>query len=207
MEKIILVGYGGHAKSIADCIERGNKYEIIGYTAPKEQESPYRYLGADDVLWTYCDKGIQNAIVCIGYLGKGDVRDRLYRQLKEIGFRLPIIVDPSAVISKSAHIGEGTFIGKGAVINADAVIGKMAIINTHAVVEHDCKIGDYVHVAVGAVLCGMVNVGDKSLIGANATIIQTIHIGNNCIIGAGSLVIRIWVPEKCVKIICIDLNI
>ena len=29
MEDIILVGYGGHAKSVADCIERKNEYRII----------------------------------------------------------------------------------------------------------------------------------------------------------------------------------
>lgn len=36
MEDIILVGYGGHAKSVADCIERKNEYRIIGYTEPAE---------------------------------------------------------------------------------------------------------------------------------------------------------------------------
>ena len=28
MEDIILVGYGGHAKSVADCIERKKEYRI-----------------------------------------------------------------------------------------------------------------------------------------------------------------------------------
>lgn len=32
MENILLVGYGGHAKSIADCIERQGIYKIAGYT-------------------------------------------------------------------------------------------------------------------------------------------------------------------------------
>jgi len=32
MENIILAGYGGHARSVADCIERQGKFNIIGYT-------------------------------------------------------------------------------------------------------------------------------------------------------------------------------
>ena len=32
MEDIVIVGFGGHAKSIADCIERMGKYRIVGYT-------------------------------------------------------------------------------------------------------------------------------------------------------------------------------
>ncbi|WP_156032724.1 hypothetical protein [Selenomonas sp. FC4001] len=37
MEDIVLVGFGGHAKSVADCIEREGKYHIAGYTDVKLQ--------------------------------------------------------------------------------------------------------------------------------------------------------------------------
>lgn len=187
VKDIILVGYGGHAKSISDCIERKNEYRIVGYTDLERVESKYRYLGDDGVLRKYYNDGITNAAVCVGYLGKGDLRERLYRTLKMIGFDLPSIIDPSAIVSSSALVGEGTFIGKRVVVNADAIIGKMAIINTGAIVEHECKIGDFTHVAVGAVLCGQVTVGKASLIGANATILQCKEIGDSSIIPAGSV--------------------
>jgi len=172
MEDIILIGYGGHAKSVSDCIEREKKYRIIGYTDMKEQESKYPYLGTDAVLKEYYDKGIRNAVVGIGYMGKGTLRSQIYNQLKEIGYQMPVIVDPSAIISESSLIGEGSFVGKGAIINAEAQIGKMAIINTKALVEHESVVGDYSHIAVGAVLCGQVTVGQAAFVGANATIIQ-----------------------------------
>lgn len=190
MEELILIGYGGHAKSVADCIERTKKYQIIGYTDRKPQQSQYKYLGTDDVLEEYFIRGVKNAVVGIGYLGKGDIRKRLYQKLKEIGYCLPVIVDPSAIISKTAQIGEGTFIGKGVIVNAEAVVGKMAIINTMALVEHECVVGDYTHIAVAAVLCGQVKVGSSSFIGANATIIQTICIPENVVVPAGFVVRR-----------------
>lgn len=190
MEDIILVGYGGHARSVADCIERQYKYRIIGYTDVEQRSSQYKYLGTDDVLKDYFERGVQNAAVGVGYMGKGTLRERLYEQLKSIGYLLPIIVDPSAVVAETAETEEGVFIGKGAVVNAGARIGKMAIINTRALVEHDCVVGEFTHVAVAAVLCGQVKVGEAAFVGANATILQCMEIPSNVIVPAGETIRR-----------------
>lgn len=188
MEDIILVGYGGHAKSVADCIEMQKKYRIIGYTDFKEHESVYSYLGKDEVFKAYYEQGVRNAVVCIGYMGKGSLRQNLYNSLKNIGFNLPIIKDPTSIISETADIGEGSFIGKRAIVNAEAKIGKMTIINTMALVEHECTVSDFTHVAVSAVLCGQVSVGKAAFIGANATVIQGRTILPRQIVPAGAII-------------------
>lgn len=189
MEKIVLIGGGGHAQSVADAIMNGKSYEIVGYTNLNDAHSNLRYLGTDDVLESLYKNGVINAAITVGYLGKSDIRDKLYNRIKQVGFRLPCIIDPSAVVSNSADVGEGVFIGKNAVVNAGAKIGKMCIINTGALIEHNNLIGDYSHIAVGTTLCGDVHVGEHTLVGANATIIQGVHIGMNAIIGAGSVVV------------------
>lgn len=185
MKDILIVGYGGHAKSIIDSIERQCKYRIVGYVDIESKDTPYPYLGTDAELQKIYNMGIENAVVGIGYMGKGNVREKLYKKLKEIGFSLPIIIDSSAIVSDKVSIGEGTFVGKGAVVNAEAVVGKMVIINTKAVIEHECKIGDFCHVAVSAVLCGQVEVEASAFIGANATIIQCKKIESRKLIPAG----------------------
>ena len=185
MEDIILIGFGGHAKSVADCIERQKEYRIIGYTELAEVQSKYPYLGTDDVLKEYYKKGVQNVAICQGYLGKGNIRERIYKLVKEIGFCLPVIADPSSVVAETAIIGEGTFIGKGAIVNAEASVGKMCIINTKALIEHECVVGDFSHVAVGATICGQVEIGKRAFIGSNATVIQCMNVTDNRIIPAG----------------------
>lgn len=190
MKEIILVGFGGHAKSIIDSIERAGQYYIIGYTdleAGKTYRN-YQYLGNDDVLQKYFDKGIKYAFVAVGYMGKGDLRHRLYKKIKEIGYVIPTIIDISAQIAEDVKIDEGCFVGKGCIINSDAVIGKMCIINSGAIIEHDCRIDEFSHISVGSVLCGNVKIGCSAFVGANATIIQSRTIGNNCIVGAGTVV-------------------
>lgn len=188
MKDIILVGYGGHAKSVADCIERQNEYRIVGYTDLQKKESKYEYLGTDRELERYFNDGIFYAAVGVGYLGKGIIRQKIYYCLKEIGFELPVIADPSSIISESAIIGEGVFVGKGAVVNAESKIGKMAIINTKALVEHECEVGAFAHVAIATILCGQAKVGEGAFVGANATVIQSKEIEAYKVVPAGATI-------------------
>lgn len=194
MEDIILLGIGGHAHSVVDSIERNGKFHIAGFLDTEklagQRFRDYRVLDTDDALEKYFRNGIKNAFVTIGFLGRGNVRNRLYKRLKSIGYTIPDIVDHSAIVAEDAEIQEGTFVGKRAIVNANARIGKMCIINTGAIIEHDCQVGDFSHVSVGGVLCGNVTVGEQCLIGANATVIQERKIGKNNIIGAGETVRR-----------------
>lgn len=199
MEEIIILGAGGHAASVIDSLERGGKYDIIGYIVNDERagNSDYPIVGMDSDLECLYQRGIRNIAIGIGYLGKSDLREKLYKHVKAIGFSLPVISDPSAMISQHAEIAEGTFIGKGAIINSGAVIKEACIINSGAIVEHDCKIDEFSHISVGSVLCGGVCVGKATFVGANATVIQEKKIGSNCVLGAG-ITIRKDIEDGCI---------
>ena len=192
MEKILILGMGGHAKSLVDELEKEGKYEIAGYVMNDNPDSDfmkkYPVLGNDNDLQRLFQQGITNAAIGIGFLGKCNLRKRLYEKLKEIGYQLPVICDPSAVIASGVTIGEGTFVGKSAILNTDVTIGKMCIINTGAIVEHDCSVGDFSHISVGTILCGEVSVGKETFIGANATVIQGRKVEDGCIVGAGEVI-------------------
>lgn len=187
-EQIIILGFGGHAKSVADSIIRMKSYAITGYTDVYKCDCQYNYLGNDDKLEELYHQGIHKAVLGVGYIGNSTVRDSLVRKAKEIGFVFPIIVDPSAIIAPDVEIGEGTFIGKNSIVNADSKIGNYCILNTGSIVEHENIIGNFSHIAVGAILCGNVKIGHHSMIGAGATIIQGKSVGDNVIIGANSTV-------------------
>lgn len=192
MEKIIILGKGGHSRSLVDIIEKEGKYEVAGYVMNENhhqtEREGYPVIGSDADLGQLFQSGIRNVAIGVGYLGKSDLRERLWAELKAIGFRLPVICDPSAILARDAKFGEGTMIGKGAIVNANASVGKMCIINTGAIIEHDCEVGDFSHISIGSILCGNVKTGKSVFTGANSTIIQGINIGNRCIIGAGTTV-------------------
>lgn len=194
MEDIILLGIGGHAHSVVDSIEQAGQYRIVGFLDVKEHKDKeyrgYRVIGTDDMLENYYRKGIKNAFITVGYLGEGSIREKLYKELKKIGYTIPNIIDKTAIVASDVRFGEGNYVGKRTVINANAEIGAMCIINTGAIVEHDCYVDDMTHIAVGAVLCGHVTIGDRTLIGAGAVVRQGIHIGTHVIIGAGMTITK-----------------
>lgn len=97
-------------------------------------------------------------------------------------------IHPSAILSPTAKMGDGTVVMQGAIIQADAKVGKHCIINTGASVDHECVIEDYVHVSPHTTLCGNVYVGEGSWIGAGTTVIPNLSIGKWCVIGAGSVI-------------------
>ena len=188
-ENIVILGFGGHAKSVADSILKAGKYHIAGYTDTHDCKSQFKYLGTDDELTALYKHGIHKAVLGVGFMGNSVLRDTLVCITKNIGFEFPVIIDPSATIAEEVVIGEGTFVGKKSVINADSRIGDFCIINTGTIIEHENSIADYSHVAVGTILCGNVSIGHHSLIGAGTTVIQGKTIGNNCIIGANSTIL------------------
>ncbi len=65
MEDVIILGFGGHAKSVADSILKTGKYNIIGYTDIQKSKSQFKYLGTDDELESLYRQGIQNAALGI----------------------------------------------------------------------------------------------------------------------------------------------
>ncbi len=188
---MVLIGFGGHAKSMADSVEAMGAYHIVGYTAPcPNLKAPYPYLGTDDALEESHTFGTVFAAIGVGYMGRGHVRDDLVHRARAIGYSFPVIADPAAVVSCKSTVGEGSFLGKGSVLNVGVSVGEMCIVNTGAILEHDVRVGNFTHVAGGAVVCGDVTIADHVLIGANATVIQGICVGSHAVIGAGSVVLR-----------------
>lgn len=194
MRDIILIGGGGHCKSVIETIKNLKKFNIVGILDLKEkigsEISGVEIIGTDENLIDFYGKGIKLAFVTVGSIGSVTLRYRLYKEAKDKGYMFPILIDKTANVSKSASIGEGVFIGKGSIINTDTDIGEQSIINTGAIIEHDCQIGSFCHVSPGSTLSGNVKVGNRSHIGSNATLIQNISIGENTMIGAGSVVVK-----------------
>ena len=193
MKKIVLVGGGGHCSSVLDSIINNNEFEPVCITDCIDigkQILGVKVIGNDSILQQLYDNGIEYAFITVGSIGNTKTRVKIQEELKKIGFKIPSIIDSSAIVSKNALVEEGVFIGKGVIVNSSSVIKKHAIINTGAIIEHDSEIGEFVHLASGAIVCGSSIIGANSHIGAGTVVIQGVNIGDNVIVGAGSVIIR-----------------
>jgi sugar O-acyltransferase (sialic acid O-acetyltransferase NeuD family) len=187
---LLLLGGGGHCRSVLDVLETAGISVAGLVTGPGEDKPVFGYpvLGGDDDLLRL-RKTYDTALVTVGQIGSADVRRRLFFLLRELKYSLPAVVSPLAHVSRHARVGEGSVVMHQALVNAGVSIGENAIINTRALVEHDCAVGAHCHIAVGAVLCGGVSVGEGSFVGAGAVIRQGIRVGRGCIVGMGSTVL------------------
>lgn len=191
MNKIILIGAGGHCKSVIDVIEQQAQFKIAGIIDKPELLGSkilgYQVIGNDFDLENLAKK-YHYALITVGQIKSASSRVKLFELAKKSGFILPYIVSPGAYVSRHSKIGNGTIVMNKAVINANTFVGENCIINSKALIEHDCIIGNHCHISTNATINGEVKIESKCFIGSNVTTKNKIIIKKNSFIKAGSLV-------------------
>lgn len=186
---LILVGGGGHCKSVIDVAESIG-YTILGILdRPEEVEKQvlgYKVIGTDDDIPQYVDKA--EFVITVGQIKSSTIRHKIAERIKTARGKLATIIASDATVSKYATIGEGTVILHKCVVNADAKIGKNCIINTMANIEHEVEIGDFCHISTGVMVNGMTKVGNDTFIGSGSVLYNCIEVLGNSIIPAGTIV-------------------
>jgi sugar O-acyltransferase (sialic acid O-acetyltransferase NeuD family) len=191
MEKndLILVGGGGHCKSLIDAAESSG-YNIIGILDTSENVGKsvcgINIIGTDDDMILYVNKAL--FVISVGCVKDSSLRLQLYNKVKQSGGRFATVVASTAYVSKHAFIGEGSVVLHQSFVNADAKIGDNCIINTFANIEHDVRIGNHTHISTGVMVNGGCVIGQSVFIGSQSVIKQGIHISDNITVGASSYV-------------------
>lgn len=192
--RLILIGAGGHAAVVAESARRAG-HAVIAIASASATPDDAVFDGATRIGDPDAPAG-EHAIdeeVRRGariMLAVGDPALRTRWAARFAGKFAAAIVDPHAVVSPSATLADGSFIGAGAIVQARVRIGAHAIVNTRAVIEHDCDLAACTHVSPGAILCGNVTVGARAQVGAGAVVIPGCTIGEGSVVGAGAVVVR-----------------
>lgn len=187
MEKLILIGAGGYAKSVLDSIDYFN-YSMVGFI--DELSTQKEHLGYPILAHDIDELNNNEEYFYFISIGNNRNRKRWFDKLSLYGLRLINVVDKSAVVSPHASIGNGCFIGKLAIVNSNSSIGNNCIINTRALVEHGCKVNDHANISTNSVINGDVNIGKGSFIGSSSVTIGQKSVGEWSTVGAGAVVIR-----------------
>jgi len=192
MKSIILIGGGGHCKSVIDIIEQEGRFEIAGIVDKPELLGSnvlgYSVIGNDSDLDSLA-KRHQYALIAVGQIKSPLLRIKLFDSAVKAGFTLPSVISPNAYVSKHSFIGSGVVVMHNAVVNASVSIGDNCIINSKALIEHDCLISEHCHISTNATINGGVKIESGCFVGSGATIKELITISKNSFIKAGSLVL------------------
>lgn len=189
---LILIGGGGHCKSVIEVAESVG-YEIKGILdmpdeVGKEVLPGHKVIGTDDEIPRYVEEC--DFVVTVGFIKNPTLRIKLYNKVKTAGGRLATIIASTAYVSKYAELGEGTVIMHHAFVNAGAKIGDNCIINTFVNIEHDAVVGNQCHISTGTMVNGECQIGENCFIGSQSVCANCIEIASDIIVGAGSVVCK-----------------
>lgn len=190
-KNLILIGGGGHCKSVIDVAESAG-YNILGILDTPENVGKdvlaYKVIGVDDDISQYVDKA--EFMITVGFIKNPAIRIKLYNKVEEEGGNFATIVASTARVSRYAILGKGTIVMHHAFVNAGAEVGNNVIINTFSNIEHDVIVGDQCHISTGTMVNGDCKIGQNVFVGSRSILANGIDVGNNIIIGAGSVVCK-----------------
>ena len=189
---VLLLGGGGHCRSLIDVIEQTPNFSIAGIVEAQPRNGQvlgYLILGTDADLPGLVQQ-TPHCLISVGQVKQADLRMKLFELALKVGAQFPLVISPKAYVSAHAEIGEGTVVMHQAMVNVGVRIGQNCIINSQALIEHDAQIGHHCHISTGARINGDVKIGNGCLIGSGAVIKQGITLADNVIIGAGALILK-----------------
>jgi len=191
MRDLILIGGGGHARSVIDVVESGHDFRLVGIADRQEKMGKhvlnYAVTSIDKQLTSLANDN-QYFLITVGQIETAEIRMRLDQKLTRAGGKLASVVSPFARLSDHASVAEGTAIMHFALVNAGAQVGRNVIINTQALIEHDVVVGEFCHISTGAILNGGAIVGNRVFVGSHTTVRQGITIADKVVVGAHSYV-------------------
>ena len=193
MKPVIVFGTGDFADIVSFVLEHKMGRSISAYAVHERfrKEDAWRdrpLVSLEESGHLYPPSGFDAVLAMIG---KKMFRQRedVYKEIREKGYRLLNVIDPSANID-TKEIGSGNIILAGCSIEAHCSIGNGNIIWQNAVLPHHNRIGNFNNLAPSVSLSGYSTIGDHCFIGNNVCIKNRIHIPDYCFIGAGTYVSR-----------------
>lgn len=207
MKRLFIFGAGGHSKQVVD-IFHSRRVKIHGFFDDFKRPNTLYYRGCN-ILGNidHARKHLRKDDLLFCGIGDNKVRERIYLQYKD--FQFANCISPHAIVSTTAKIGQGNYIGNFTNIMPDSVVGSHNIINDGSLIGHDASLGDF-NLIASYVCCGAYSkVGSRNLLGINVSINPSkIKVGSNNKIGSGTVVLKdmgdnsviVGIPARIIKV-------
>ncbi len=191
MKDLIILGSGGHARSVVSVANSMQNWNILAIV-------DFNYNGSNEYITDIPVENFDQIIKKINpsktdvFIAIGNIMERFntYKKIEKYKFSYPNLIHPLAFLDPTSEIGKGNYIGQFSNLGAYSKIGDFNIVNTYSNIEHEVSIGNFNQLSPSAIICGRSTLKCKTFMGANSVIIDKLKIAENTIIGAGAVVIK-----------------
>jgi len=190
MNRLIIIGCGGHAAEIDEYIRYSQSQtgkreaEVIGFI-DDNPDNYNRYRFTAPFIGTIISHAIRKDVQYLIGIANLDFRQTIVERFLEDGADFGTFLHCNAYVSESAVIGRGVVIAPYANIGPNVRIGDFTLLNARCSIGHDTIVGRYNFISPNVSFSGFTCVGDCNLFGINSATIPGVKVGNRNKIAAG----------------------
>lgn len=192
-DRLILVGGGAFARELIewgqDAAEAGRGRAVTAFLADTPDAMSRRgvtlpYAGTIEDYIPQPGDGLLMAI------GDPNAKQSIGTMLRARGARFEQLVHPSAVIARSAKLGEGVVICPQCVVSANVTLGELVALNCTTSVGHDAVVGDFSTLSAHVDLMGAAKLEACVFMGSGSRVLPKVTVKSGAKIGAGATIMR-----------------
>lgn len=184
-KRVIVIGAGGHGRSVAEAVLLLGRDELIGFVDDGADANAnvwsYPILGRTDSL--HALRALADTVVVA--IGNNAVREKLHARVRKACFELLNVIHPAAIVSPTATLGAGCAVMAGAVVGTEAKLGEGVIVNCGATVDHHCKVDAFGHLGVNACMAGGSVLGHRAWMQAGSALGYGVQVEDGAMLAPG----------------------
>lgn len=189
---VVIVGNSIASEIVYGYISSDERYNIVAFTVDEEFISEVTKFDLPVVDIAV----LENRFPCnnyqillgIGYKNVNQNRTFFFHKMKQMGYQIVTYIHPSAVVSPTAKIGEGSFVLSNSVIEPYVIIKENVLIWSNCTIAHHSEVESHCWIASNSIISGQAKVKEYTFIGVGSTICNEVTIGAKNIIGAACMI-------------------
>jgi len=190
--KLIIIGDSSFAEVAYEYFTHDSDYEVCGFAVERKFIEKKELFGLpivalEDITDIY-QRNMYDVFVALTYTNLNYARERIYKDLKNMGYSFATYISSQSFVWKNVEIGENCFIFEDNTIQPFVKIGNNTIIWSGNHIGHHGTIGNNVFISSHVVVSGHVTLKDNCFFGVNSTIGNNVSVEKDCWIGPNCLI-------------------
>ncbi|MDR2769677.1 MAG: acetyltransferase [Puniceicoccales bacterium] len=194
MIPLVIVGDGEYAQMVYEYFTHDSDYKVSYFFVEKNYVTKDKLFNLPVIALEEIDRYFKpsdgKVFVAVTSKPMNRVRTRIYKTLKERGYRLASYVSSKSFVWKNAKIGENSFIFEDNTIQYHAEVGNNVVMWSGNHLGHSSVIKDNCFISSHVVISGYCTVEENCFLGVNASIADHITIARDNFIRPGSVILK-----------------